>query len=162
MAGFFKLVIYTPRRELFGYLLQNLVLPDLEMFYVRSLDEVESYYNRVKPNAVILYVDHQPEQLRETLSVIDKLRDNNNCWLMLLTSEKLISQKFQTALPVKQVFLQKESDDFQQVAHNLMFIRSLSMAQDEQSNKIRFSQSINDFLKIIYQEKSVNSSMDRL
>ncbi|MCB0285367.1 MAG: PAS domain S-box protein [Calditrichaeota bacterium] len=162
MAGFFKLVIYTPRRELFGYLLQNLVLPDLEMFYVRNLDEVESYYNRVKPNAVILYVDHHPEQLRETLSVIDKLRDNNNCWLMLLTSDKLISQKFQTALPVKQVFLQKESDDFQQVAHNLMFIRSLSMAQDEQSNKIRFSQSINDFLKIIYQEKSVNSSMDRL
>ncbi len=159
---YFKVVIYTPDKELFGYLHRNLIYQNLELFYLSNIGEVEQYAARVKPRVVILYVDDATVKFRETLNIIQKMSAQKDLWLMLLTSPKLPGHKLQSALPSKRVFLLKDSDDYQHVAHNLMFIRQIDITVNQQNEQNRFDENINHCLKIVYQEKGLSRIFDRL
>lgn len=159
---YFKVVIYTPDKELFGYLHRNLIYQNLELFYLSNIGEVEQYVARVKPRVVILYVDHVTVKFRETLNIIQKMSAQKDLWLVLLTSAKLPEHKLQSSLPSKRVFLLKNSNDYQHVAHNLMFIRQIDITITRQNEQNRFDENINHCLKIVYQEKGLSRIFDRL
>lgn len=159
---FFKVVIYSPRKELYSYLHQNLIYQNLELFYLSKVTEIESYVKRVNPRVVVIYVSNELSEFRKTIEVIQKIHAEKDLWFLLLVDPNLPSQKLQTCLPIKQVLLHTESDDFQQIAHNLMFIRKIDQTLSQQQAQHQFEENINHCLKIIYQEKGLTRIFDRL
>jgi PAS domain S-box-containing protein len=158
----FKTIVHTPDKALYSHLVKHLVMPEIEFFYLKSLQEVENYAERVRPQVIILYVSHEPQQLKHTIELIDKLNKRGNSWLLLLTSPEMSTSTLQTAFPVKRVVLHKYSDNYQQIVHNLLLIRDIILSEQDQQLQQHFLIAFKEILKKIFTAKDLSSLFNQL
>lgn len=158
----FKVVVFTPTKALFKHLGKSLTDQHLEFFYAPNISEVEQLINRVKPNLLIIHVDEESEKYLSTLQIMQTLSPIQDLWFLLLLGENLSFEKVRVELPPKRIFLQKDSNDFKEIVHNLLTIRNIEQNLSDEVNKNRFEEDINNVLRIVYQERDINRVFERL
>lgn len=158
----YKILINTPTKSLFDFLRSTLVYQKLDLVYLAEVSEVEQYVQRVKPQLVILTVETNPLQQRASLQTIQKLNRIPDLWLLLLLDAGVPMEKLRSSLPGRRIFLQQDSGDLQQIAHNVLTIKDIQNTLAAHALQSRFRQNLNTCLTVIYQEKNLSRVFERL
>ncbi|MCB0274222.1 MAG: hypothetical protein KDI06_05380, partial [Calditrichaeota bacterium] len=159
---YFKILFNLPDDGLPLYLKTNLVFHNLDLYAAPNLSDFSAYVKQFRPHLSIIFMDQDPQQFEECLHIIRDGHQQSEMWFLVLYDHRLPIEKIRSNLPGKRVFLLKDTTEHSLVAHNILTIKELVNLQSEQKLKHRFEESFNQCLQVIYQERYLNRTFERL
>ncbi|HFE63398.1 hypothetical protein B1H10_00675 [candidate division KSB1 bacterium 4484_188] len=159
--NYIKIVVNHPRRELFGFLQQNILCEDVEMFYFPNVTEIGQFLRRISPHILLVYVDREVLVNKKILEFF-QLPFLKDVWILFIVSPQInLSQmeilgKFERSL----VLHGEVKPDV--VAYNIRTLLWKEQEEREENANRLYAQNLLNCSKIISQEDSISSVFESL
>ncbi|RMF59858.1 MAG: PAS domain S-box protein [Calditrichaeota bacterium] len=157
----FKLAVYVPDDELLGCLQKELIYHSIKILPIPETKFISSYVRRFGPNGLLVSYKGRGEDHSQVLAELQTLSGLKDLWIIVLVSNEAELTEIQSQIKSNQLLIQ-DIHSPKILIQNLITLKYFESKLHHQFLEKEYQKYRNECLRIIYQEKNLQSVFEKL